>query len=187
MQHDDLEKSAQSLCEAPMIVTRRAAPASLAGLLVRNVAKAYGAPAVIVWSLAHVIPDHATGRDLARASFTTIAIPSAIAAFAVTVFLWQSAIRHNKPLRSAWQSATAAGTACGVFALGVSVVMVAMLSFRSRLYLDAVSSSVIGAATTAFSVTKACRRTEPSRSLVDHSAPAQPNTRLGTADRRNHS
>jgi hypothetical protein len=127
-------------------------------MIASNVARAYLAPLVMVWSMAHAIPNHATGRDLARASFTTIAVPSALAAFVVTVLMWERSIRRHKPLLVGWRFGLIAAVVCGAVSLTVSALMVEMHAFGSRLYVDAVPSSVIGAATTVFEAAKAQRR-----------------------------
>jgi hypothetical protein len=118
----------------------------LAGMVVRNVVPAYLAPVAVLSVISRLIPNEETGTALGRASFTTIAIPSALAALAVTVFMWWRLVRQGELPQSMLWSAIFAASACALLALAVSAVLVGNDYVGSRLFVDAVPSSVIGAA-----------------------------------------
>jgi uncharacterized BrkB/YihY/UPF0761 family membrane protein len=125
----------------------------LIAMIGTRVIPAYLAPCVMVSIAARLIPDRVAGRALARAALTTIAIPSALASLAVTVFLWRRLVRHNKPGLPVVRSGVVAAMICGALSAAISAELVANNYVASRLFLDAVPSSVIGGTVAAVQIT----------------------------------
>jgi hypothetical protein len=127
-------------------VTTQERDRKLVGMVVRHVVPAYLAPVAVLSVVSRLIPNEETGNALGRAAFTTIAIPSALAALAVTVFMWWRLVRQEELPQSILWSAVFAASACAVLTLAVSAVLVGNDYVASRLFVDAVPSSVIGGA-----------------------------------------
>jgi hypothetical protein len=118
--------------------------------LVKSVLPAYLAPAVLVSIIARLIPDRATGQGLARAAPTTIAIPSALAALAVIIALRWYAKRRAVISTPTLRIVGASAAVCGLFALGISGLLVANHHASMRLFGDAIPSALISSAITAW-------------------------------------
>ncbi|WP_018684448.1 hypothetical protein [Actinokineospora enzanensis] len=101
-----------------------------------NVVLAYVMPAIMSYASALALDD----QRLAAASLTTIAIPSALAALAVT-FTPRGGGRLVRML--------VAAVLCAASAFAVSFLLVQNGLFGSDLFLDAVPSAVIGGVITA--------------------------------------
>ena len=127
-------------------MTRDPQNRKLMQLLAGKVVPAFVAPSVMVSIVARLIPDRAAGRALGHAAFTTIAIPSALASLAVTVFLFRRGVENDKPPSPIVRSACIAAIVCGTVAALISVVLVSQSYVASRLFLDATTSAGIGGA-----------------------------------------
>ncbi|GAA3029950.1 hypothetical protein [Actinokineospora globicatena] len=101
-----------------------------------NVIPAYAMPALMSYASALAISD----PRLAAASVTTIAIPSALAALAVTF--------GPRGGRRTVRAIVGAGV-CAALAFAASIVLVHFGLFDSTLFLDAVPSAALGGAITA--------------------------------------
>ncbi len=125
-------------------MTNREYGRKLAGMAARNVVPAYLAPVAVLSVVSRLILNEETGSALSRASFTTIAFPSALAALAVTIFVWWRFVRGEELPQSILWFAIFAASACAVLALAGSAVLVCNGYVTARLFVDAVQSSAIG-------------------------------------------
>jgi hypothetical protein len=128
--------------------------------LAKNVLPAYLAPAVLVSIIARLIPDRVTGRGLAHAAFTTIAIPSALAALVVTVALRWHSKRSQAMSTSTLRIVGASAVICGLIALVVSGVLVANHHVSARLFGDAIPSALISSTIAAWQSTRSSSKTK---------------------------
>jgi hypothetical protein len=129
--------------------------------LAKYVLPAYLAPAVLVSIIARLIPDRVTGRGLAHAAFTTIAIPSALAALVVTVALRWHSKRSQAMSTSTLRIVGASAVICGLIALVISGVLVANYDFSARLFGDAIPSALISSTITAWQIMRNSFKTKP--------------------------
>jgi hypothetical protein len=129
--------------------------------IVRNVTPAYLFPAVVVSINARFIPNNVTSKALARAAYSTIAVPSALAALLVTVVMC-SRSHLRTPNRSAFRVAAFAAVRCFAIAAVLSLALVTSGLFDSRLFLDSIPSATIGGAIAAIQTTRALDRVRSS-------------------------
>jgi hypothetical protein len=125
--------------------------------LLRNVLPSYLGPAVMVSVNARMISDRATSEALADAAFTTIAIPSALAALAVSVVIGRRfpGVASLTVTHKVFRSAILAALTCGAFAAGISMILVGNGFAPHRLFLDAIPSAALGGAITAAQTARA--------------------------------
>jgi ACR3 family arsenite efflux pump ArsB len=127
----------------------------LARSIVKNVVPAYLVPTAILSLISRLIPNRVAGRSLAYAAFTTIAIPSALAALTITVYFSLHTKRGHKPPQHIVRSVLVAAIACGIFTLAASAALVGTGLAASRLFGDAIPSAVIGGAVAATHILRA--------------------------------
>jgi hypothetical protein len=130
----------------------------LAARLIRNVVPAYLAPAAILSVVSRLIPDEATGNTLSQAAYSTIAIPSALAGLAVTLFLWQHRISQAVEPKSFLRSVLTSAAVCGFLALVGSAALIITGHAATRLFADAIPSAVIGGTIAAVQMLKTTKR-----------------------------
>jgi hypothetical protein len=135
-------------------VSRQPGTRDLARFLTKNVVPAYMAPGFMVSIAARSIPDRVAGRALGHAAFTTIAVPSALAALVVSVFLWRRLIVHGRSASSAVRTTVIAAGVCGGLGAAGATALFASQHAAARIFLDVVPSCVLGGSIAARTISK---------------------------------
>ncbi len=119
------------------------------GPFVTTVLPGYFMPALMVSIMARVIPDKGERRALARAAFTTIAIPSALAAAIVVLVMLRTRTRSilnptTRPNATLKGNVFRVGLRCAGVAAIFSLLLVGSGLLPRRLFVDAIPSAALG-------------------------------------------